>query len=1207
MKLLEPFEIDLSGINLVEASAGTGKTYNITSLYIRALIEKNISVSEILVVTYTEAATKELKDRLLGRLSESIAVLKAGKVQDSSDQFLAELLSQVSDRPKAIQRLEKAVRMFDEASIYTIHGFCYQALQEQAFESGAMYDAEMIGDDSDLVQEAVDDYWRKWVDKISQHKSKEALLKLLVDQKNDPESLARELGNYIGKPYLNILPEDPEIKQLEPKLDQLQGLHDRMRRIWQTQRSELLSLLSGDEMSNYRAGWLSGWFLKMDLIFDSDTPSIDIFDQFDRFTQSRINDSITKAAKKKGLSPPQHAFFKAADRYQDCARSLQNYGVSFKKKLVFWLRRELKAKKEDLQVLSFDDLLLRLRDALANAERGKRLARRLSEKYPLAMVDEFQDTDPNQYEIFRRIYKSADHTALFMIGDPKQSIYSFRGADIYSYIRARDDAPKANRYRLDRNFRSTPNLLRGLNAFWGRGARPFLVDKIKYKKVTAGRNEEEYQTLKERGKEHPPIQFRQLSSRGQDQQNKGETKKQVAEDTADEIRRLLQGGEKERITIGDRPVKARDIAVLVRRHKQADLISEALRERSIKSVQYSEKSVFKSEEAEQVEQLLKAVADPADETLIKTALALPLTSYTADRLLAIEDDDQAWSKLLQQFSEWHHIWQDEGFAAMYRSLLTGLDIKEHVVSLTRGERRLTNLLHLGELLHEESQQHREGTRGLLQWLGRKRRDDTAGGEEEQLRLESDEALVKVVTMHKSKGLEYPIVFCPFLWYGPNISDSGQPLVYHRPDDEDTSYLDLNGKSDPKRAEKRFYAQREELAESLRLAYVAMTRAECRLYLTWQFAKSSELSALGYLLQDAEQAEALLKAKVGHDRKVDFSGDEMHDAIGAICRNHPDLFMLASKAQQSGSEQLAFPGIEDTVPHLQAPVFGRSTKLKNSYRLSSFSSLSSWMHDEPDMPDYDQYLQEANSPSMEEHSPENRSMFTFPKGPQPGTCVHHIFEEINFATLEKADQKVTESLELHGIDREWLPTVSDMLQTVVQRPLLASDNRLRLAALTSSDLIPEMEFHYQNEHIKTSELLSIIRDEDSSGLTMRGEAESGFLKGFIDLTFRFEGKYYILDYKTNYLGDSLDDYRQQQLQQEMYEAAYDLQYHIYTIALHRFLEQKVSGYSYANHFGGAFYLFVRGMNEEGREGIFFDRPSLKTIQHLNHYIKGADRA
>ncbi|TYP95338.1 DNA helicase/exodeoxyribonuclease V, beta subunit [Fodinibius salinus] len=1206
MDVLEPFDIDFSGINLVEASAGTGKTYNIMSLYIRAIIELDMPVNKILVVTYTEAATKELKDGLLRRIRKSISILRAAEVtgDDKHDQFLTELLQKVTDSSAAIKKLEQAVRNFDEAAIYTIHGFCYQSLQERAFESRAMYDAEMIGEDTELVQEAVDDYWRRWMAEATENPEKHPLLKLLDDKGIGPDSLAGELENYIGKPYLHILPEDIQLEHVDAQLRELQELHTKMRELWSEQRADIRALLGRDEMSNYRSSWLENWFSKMDVIFQSDTATVEIFDQFDRFTQSRIDNSLKKAAREKSTQPPQHLFFKLADEYQQIAHRLSDFDVSFKKELLTYLRSELNQKKEEQQVLSYDDLLLRLRNALLDEQRGQQLAQKMRDKYPIAMVDEFQDTDPNQYDIFRRIYRDADEGALFMIGDPKQSIYSFRGADVYSYIKARKDAPEENRFKLDRNFRSVPNLLKGVNAFWGGHENPFLIEnEIEYNKVEPGWDEERYDSLLEYGQERPAIRFRRLSEPGQDKLNKKEARKQAAKDTAREIARLLEGGRNRQITIGGEPVEAKDIAVLVRKHKQADLVNDALQELDIKSVRHSDQSVFESDEAKQLGQLLKAVAEPSNETLVKTALSLPLSGYTANQLLEIEEEQQQWIDVLDQFGEWHRQWQHQGFAPMFRSLMAELNMAEHIIDYSNGERRLTNLLHLGELLQEESRNHKEGARSLLQWLARKRQENSSSKQdEEQLRLESDEELVKIVTMHKSKGLQYPIVFCPFLWHGPHITRETNPMVYHRPDDNDTAYLDLYGEKGDDREEQRFYNYREQQAESLRLAYVAMTRAQQCLYLTWQFASDSQLSSLGYLLQDPKLAESQLMDKVNYGEAGDWSRDDFHEAIGTLCDEHGDFFTLKRVPERpEDAGQLDLSSMGNKAANLESRDFDRSPPLEVSYGVSSFSSLTSWMNEDPEMPDYDQFL---DQPDMVEVAAEDdpKTMFTFPKGPQPGTCIHHIFENIDFTDLDDADKVIDESLSTYGIDQQWSTVVQKMLEVVVHKSLHPAIEGLTLSELGTDNLNAEMEFYYQNEHIKTRKLLSIIRDDYSAG-SEEGRADAGFLKGFIDLTFKFGGRYYLLDYKTNYLGDCIADYEQPHLIHEMQEASYDLQYHVYSIALHRFLKKhKQDDYSYEDHFGGAFYLFLRGMNKKGNEGIFFDRPDYKRIKELDEYIK-----
>lgn len=1198
MNEMKPFEVSFSGIHLVEASAGTGKTYNITSLYIRSLIELDISVSNILVVTYTEAATKELKDRLLERIRQSINVLRSNEADDESDQFLVQLLEYVDDREEAIERLERASRTFDEAAIYTIHGFCYHALQEQAFESRAMFDAEMIGDDSELVLEAVDDYWRNWVADASKDRLKRPLLQYLLDNNYDPDTLAAELGPHLGQPYLEVHPEktmsEPEMRE---ELERVTDLFEQMQECWEGEQQQILSSLrfEGLNGNKYRKNSVPGWMEQMNSFLASATPPIELFDYFYKFTVTTIHNSLNKGADE----PPQHPFFVLADEYQQAVEPLQDFEVGFKKDLLFYLRRKLREKKEELQVLSYDDLLLRLREALQAGKQGRRLADKLRKKYPLALVDEFQDTDPNQYDIFRCIYKpDTERSGLFMIGDPKQSIYSFRGADVFSYLKAKRDAPEKNIHGLEYNFRSTPKMIAGINTLFGSHPKPFILEDIPFEPVKAGKQEANYKWLKEQGEPQVPIQFQLLSTGEHEQLYKGTAAEKAARNTAREIKRLIEGGRQGAIRIGSSAVKARDIAVLVRTHKQAAQISEALRENEIKSVQYSQESVFRSEEAHHLETFLKAVVEPANETLIKTALALPFTGYKAHELLEIEEDEERWIQILEQFREWHRQWQSKGFAAMFRSMLQEASISEQLMKYSDGERRLTNLLHLGELLQQEAQQHQEGTRSLIKWLRRKRDEDEGQQDEEQLRLESDEELVKIVTMHRSKGLEYPIVFCPYLWYGPKLSDSGQPLVYHDPEDLEQTYLDLNSKADPDRDRKRKLVAREELAESLRLAYVAMTRAEQCCYLTWTYAKKSEFSPLGYLFLEPEETFQLMQETIS-DSYSAIGQQAFEKKIEEFCEHWSHLFTVKKSAAPTGGTQPDLFGDEEKAK-LSRRKFQRSTPLKPSYRVSSFSSLTSLMEDDPDSPDYDQFLgEEQKKPQIME--PKEKNIFAFPKGPQPGTCIHNIFEEIDFGAPHADEELITEQLTRYGIDQQWTQVVQQMLDTVLSSSIHPEKENLKLQELGQDDLVPELEFYYQTGDLSSDRLLSIIRDNYQADGPNSGQAASGFLKGYIDLTFYFDGKFYLLDYKTNHLGDTLGDYRNDKLCNEMEEASYDLQYHIYTIALHRFLKVRLPDYCYEDHFGGAFYLFLRGMNEEGREGIFYDRPDGSTIEELDRYI------
>ncbi|HYW35927.1 MAG TPA: exodeoxyribonuclease V subunit beta [Balneolaceae bacterium] len=1200
MRSFDPFEVAFNGIHLIEASAGTGKTYNIASLYVRAIIETGMSVDEILVVTYTEAATKELRDRLMKRLRESIRVLDGAKVDEKigeEDSFLNELPKHVERPQKAIQRLKSAVRSFDEAAVYTIHGFCHHTLQEYAFESGGPFNAELIGDDREIVEELIADYWRQWVQQATEDQLKRPLLQLLLNKGFNPQELADSLADFVGKPYLKVSPQNSTSDQLEKKLAKLTELYAQLKQEWEASRDEIFRLLDAGHLSYYSTNWLNGWMGKMDKWLQAEVAPIRHFDKFERFSQAYIDDNLKKSRIKEGITPPQHPFFQLIDDYEAVARSLQNFDVKFKCDLFNYLLEKTDEKKAELQVYSYDDLLTRLKQALFHPERGQKIREHVRRAYPLALVDEFQDTDPIQYQIFKAIYEEASVAGLFMIGDPKQSIYSFREADVFAYLTARDKAPPQNIYNLGRNYRSVPSLIDGINALFSYQENPFILSDISYQPVQAGRSGQN--ELEVGGRQAEPLEIRALQFAGDEGPVKKETaKSRSAKDAAVQIKKLLLEAQNGSAKIGDRAVQARDIAVLVRSHRQADVVSAALRECGIKSVKHSRESVFKTGEAEELYRVLKAVAEPGNEQLIIAALSTPIFGYSVNELYTLHENERKWVEKIEQFAEWHDMWQNKDFAYFFRRMMQQEKIAEKVMKGREGERKLTNLIHLSELIQQEQQKAKKtGMRSLLKWLLKKRNEEEKEVEAEQLRLESDENLVSVVTMHHSKGLEYPIVFCPFLWDSPRRSDGGAPLVYHDPADEYQAILDLNNRNDTNREQKRLLKAKEELAESVRLAYVAITRAKYKCVIGWVHAGKIAQSPLGCLLLHNQQVIASLESSIFSDRN--FKADVLsmfQDSLAGLAE-HPSISVPEINQLD---EMPDAPLKSSEKSKLQARSFHRSEPLAKGSGMASFSSLTRGEHQDIEM-DYYNYYDEFFSDSQVIESSSGLSVFSFPKGPKPGTAIHHIFEEIDFRDDENWDEVIRNHLRRQDLNEHWLPVVRQMLARTVEKSLSAGEPDLHLSAVEPDRMVAEMEFYFTIGHSELHDLLSIIRPNEPLPDTQHGFADEGFLKGFIDLTFEFNGQFYIIDYKTNHLGNSIADYDTENISHEMTEKLYDLQYHLYLVALHRFLKKRISDYQYRSHMGGVMYLFIRGMNDDGREGIYFDRPEAGLINEMDEYL------
>ena len=486
---------------------------------------------------------------------------------------------------------------------------------------------------------------------------------------------------------------------------------------------------------------------------------------------------------------------------------------------------------------SYDDLLLHLDQALS-APQGPGLALQLSQRFPAALVDEFQDTDPIQYRILSRIYAGSGRT-VFMVGDPKQAIYSFRGADIFAYLTARDASQ--GQYTLETNWRSTAPLIQAINSLFGRNPAAFFYQQIAYTPVAAA--PQKGKGLMEKGVKQGPFRIWQLPF--DNQTNLPVVRKAVADATANEILRLLRQAQAGRLTLHGRPLGGGDIAVLVRTHLQGEQIAASLLERGVLSVRAAQDDVFLTPQAEQLERLMLALAEPRREPLLRAALSTELLGWNGAEIDLLSRDDAALSRQIERFITYHQLWRDAGFVRMFRQLLHELDVERRLLTYRDGERRLTNLYQLSELLHQQDSSAQPGVDGLLKWFSRQRQDGVSKAEEHQLRLESDSNLVKLVTQHGSKGLQYPVVFCPFLWdAGAGSGRSQSAYLFHDPEASYKPVFELGSRDFESNLR---FLKEEELAESIRLLYVALTRAQYRCYMPWGSVKNSENSALAWLL------------------------------------------------------------------------------------------------------------------------------------------------------------------------------------------------------------------------------------------------------------------------------------------------------------------------------------------------------------------------
>jgi len=1173
----DPLSFPLNGQRLIEASAGTGKTFSIALLFLRLVLEQELDVDRILVITFTSAATEELRSRINERLREALhclAHLDDARGQEPEEGVLVRLLKSVADSKGAEIRLADALARMDEAAVYTIHGFCQRMLQDNAFQSGSLFDLEFLESEKSLRSQIIEDFWRR-----SFYTSPLEEAEWALDEWGNPEGLEKSIDGMLSKPSVELVPAVSKAAVQQAKID----AEEYFRQVcmsWRACGRKVEEILRQDKcLSKSRKdgycpervdsilSWMEGvregspmqWVLPEDIPLLSSTvmrtklirrkicPEHVFFDQFDSFLQAHKN------------------FLRAA-RFNVLAEAVR------------FLRSELDSRKTQQGRIFYDDLLVKLDRALARGGRGSELARHIRARYAAALIDEFQDTDPVQYRIVSRLFGQGQNPAFFMVGDPKQSIYSFRGADVFAYIKARRDTPEDGRFTMNTNYRSTGAMVRAVNTLFHRDDSFIFIPDIVFRKVqAAGKTDAQPLLLGE--KTPRPLQVMLIPSDGQTEAGAAGMTKKRAEEIATrwsayEIARLLAGGAEGRASIANRSLTGGDVAVLVRTHIEARLMQEALTRLEIASVYYSQDSVFATDEAKDLYRVLLALLDPGNEKALRSALVTDLFGINGTGLYLLLKDDDAREKRLAEFHEYRTYWHRNGLMAMFQMLLAGQQTVQRLLTRPAGERKLTNYLHLAELLQDESEKT-DGPESLIRWFCDQIHNPEPDRANQQLRLESDENLVRIITIHKAKGLEYPIVFLPYLWRTRPIR-SDLLFTFHDPA-SGRMVADL-GTGDP---EHYRLAERERLAEDLRLLYVAVTRARHMCCFCWGRIKEMESTPLAWLLHRQEGGDV--------PAVRDMDEGSIVNALSGLNRTEQLVAYLPCPTDFNRK----FAAGAEEQKQLRPRIF--TGRIDAGWSVTSYSQLAAFTETRELRYEFPP-AEEGGDAAGEQYTP-----YSFPRGAAAGNCLHGLLEKIDPAVVQgrEAAEIITRHLVKSGIDDGWTPMVCNWLQDVVNTPL-TEDSDIRLSAIGPQERLAELGFYFSMHETDIREINRVLTEFSVPTLDTRSVLVNGLMKGYIDLVFTYEGKFYIADYKSNYLGPAPEDYRQEKLAEAMGEHRYDLQYLIYTVALHRYLGTRIPDYCYENHLGGVFYLFLRGMSPAtGADiGVFCTLPPAGLIDRLD---------
>lgn len=1231
MKRLNPIEVPLDqGRYLIQASAGTGKTWTISLLYLRLLIELSddleLNVNNILVVTYTRAATDELRERILQRLRIAVRLYECPQDYDASnmDQEYLDLLQKYPSNAAIILILKRALLNFDEAAVYTIHGFCQRALKENAFDVSMPFESEMISDEQSLLLALCDQFWHR-----NMLAPNNVYTDLLKSKSLTPDSLLAAVRSYTGRPYLEVkAPASVDDEAFEASQVILQQAQAEIGALWLQEKENIKKVCE--------TGALNGASFK-EATFKHFYETLEQFSQdkipaswkagLEKFTPSNLQSKT-----KKNQVTPEHLIFTKIASLLDLASSLgQQHDDGYNQllyELLRWLQEQLPIAKQRSGLMAFDDLLINLQEAL---KRRPSLAKQLANDYKVALIDEFQDTDPVQYEVFDQIY--AQQGVLFYVGDPKQAIYSFRGADINTYLYAANDVQEQQQYTLDRNFRSDPKLIQAFNTVFSASDDPFRnQQQVVYEQVKAGKGE--VAPLVAQGM-NKPFRFwlwqeshveMPLNKKGEPQTPTAtEVMSQIADATAREIAQLLIDGQQGEAQINGEPVQSSDIAILVRSHKQGFLIKQALQRYGIVSVQKSNESIFQTHEAVELRFLLDAIIDPSNERKLRRAVVGDLLGGTSQNLQTLDDQPEQLERLIEHFHTWRNTWQKHGFMAMFRQWLRSDSFAHsdenqtcyaYILSFVDGERRLTNLLHLAELTHSEIRREAMGMQSVLRWLTSCRKQaDASTNEENQLRLESDDDLVQIVTIHKSKGLQYPIVYCPFLWKDAASSSPKGWFTWYDTDKR-ISCLQAN---DQGREEAADRWREEEESETLRLLYVALTRAQyhCSVAIpTGAISKFSYDSALYWLLFGHLDNANTLMSSATQQKKAKLSPDDHQLALEQqlnefVTASDETIECIELPAPTPETAALYFePQREQQAPRICEFNFQQVPTVS---RVGSFSGLTHGHYDEK--PDYDVL-------ELQPKATQHIDYREFPAGAKAGECLHKILEHLVFnQPLDVPDnngvtqrEAVIERILLEfGYELAYTDAAVKLVEKTLYTPLYPHTD-LYLHQINQDERLDEMEFHFPVADLRVDELKQVLHEEMPEKWyaihdaidRLSFHALQGYMKGFIDLIFVKDDLYYIVDYKSNRLAETEREYDELRMREAVADAHYYLQYLIYSLALHRYLSLRLGDeYSWETHIGGVFYLFIRGMNQqaEGQTGVYYHMPSESLVERLSDLMQG----
>ncbi|WWO96297.1 MAG: exodeoxyribonuclease V subunit beta [Candidatus Dasytiphilus stammeri] len=1183
-KILNPLTLSLYGTILIEASAGTGKTYNISILYLRLLLglrqpghkSTPLTVQEILVVTFTESATLELKNII----RKNIHDLRLACVWQKSDNpDLMGILSQIEDLEQATALLLIAeLHIETTGAIYTIHSFCQRMLYLNGVHPGGNWEINQFLENDSLIQEAIMEFWHRHCSCL-------------------PLRIAKELSKeWSGPAQLlhTLLPLfTPDLPILKPKLILAPSLTEEYHKILSQIgliKNQLLLLLP--DIHQYQS--------HCPIVMHRKNSNFSIlFHKIYKWAQQNTyNCSFPKEIfllRKQvlyenniDLISSKHLIFDLIEKFLLNTISLREWiiGKAFEE-----LPSDITRTKNRRCVLTFDDLLYFLDDAL-HQENGDSLAKEIRDHYSVALIDEFQDTDYKQYRIFNTVYNNHSDKALILIGDPKQAIYSFRGADVFTYIQSVNSITK--RYNLNINWRSSSTLVKGINQLFSQIDNPFLLPNIPFIPVQSSDNNYPLRIMVNQQKQ---VSLRFCLQPGLSV-NISEYQYFMARYCASDILKWIRASKNNQVQLIEsnktRNFKASDLVILVRNRNEAVIMQNALSYLKIDSIYLSsENNLDISLETYEILVILKAVLIPEQSKWLYAALSTRIFNLDIINLQKIiNQNNLLWKEYLNKFNRYKRIWIQYGILSMFRDMVhSSLISQQFLFSSTEYKTMLNNYFHIIEVLQEISS-NLDSEYALVHWLEQqinksKNKIIPFAGRRS---IENDHDLIKIVSIHKSKGLQYPVVWLPFMAYFRQKNHS----IYHDRLTFD-KILDLRNEEESMRL-----SYEERLAEDLRLLYVALTRSiwHCSIGIAplikgtrrKREEGNTDLhhSALGYLLQRGQPKDA--------------------QCLRQILNNIQNENIEVVYAENIDTPSSTTFGSDQRLSKFQPSVIIKKN-LNTDWHVNNVPSCHHSLEEElfPHI-ENEVHIEVNDTDDNNVELPIIKSPHTFPRGIKSNIFLHSLLEQLDFTQIphKLIFQK---HLDNHGIDIGWTPFLTKWINDILNFSLVQED-QFSLSKIIPQNKQISWKFSLKIDSLlKLQQLNQLIQFSDplsACSPTLYFQPFHGMLTGLIDLIVKWKDKYYLIDYKTHWLGKDQSFYTSDILKSIITANHYEWRSHLYTLALHRYLRDRLPHYNYNKNFGGVYYLFLRGMSANNSDrlkqnGIWSHFPKRELIITLDNFF------